>query len=119
MKHSLIRSVSALTAVAIVLAACAQPTIEPSVTPAITVQINPSVTPGPSPTPRPLGSPILVDRSPAQGEELPPDKPIELIFDQPMDRRSVEQALAIQTSTGTPVAGKLTLGQRQPRAVHA
>ncbi len=108
MKHSLIRSVSALTAVAIVLAACAQPTIEPSVTPAITVQINPSVTPGPSPTPRPLGSPILVDRSPAQGEELPPDKPIELIFDQPMDRRSVEQALAIQTSTGTPVAGKLT-----------
>ena len=37
---------------------------------------------------RPLGSPVLVDRSPTSGEELQPDKPIELTFDQPMDKAS-------------------------------
>ncbi len=108
MNRLLVRLVSALAVVAIALAACAQPTSEPSVTPAITVQINPSATSAPTPAPRPLSNPILVDRSPAQGEELPPDKPLELIFDQPMDRRSVERALTVQTSAGLPVSGKLT-----------
>jgi len=107
MNRVCVRFVSALVVVAVATAACAQPTIEPGVTPVITVQINPSVTPGPTPTPRPPGSPVLIDRLPTQGEELSLDKPIELVFDQPMDRRSVEQALTVQTSAGTPVAGRL------------
>jgi len=108
MKRVHARFVSALAIIAITLTACAQPTNEPSVTPAITVQINPSATSIPTPAPRPLGNPILVDRLPAQGEELPLDKPLELIFDQPMDRRSVEQALTVRTSAGQPVSGRLT-----------
>ncbi|MCL6511657.1 MAG: Ig-like domain-containing protein [Anaerolineae bacterium] len=111
LKKSSARSISLALIVSITLAACSQPgpapTAEPNVTPGITVQINPPATPGPTPTPRPLGNPILVDRAPAQGEELPVDKPIELIFDQPMDRRSVEQSLNVRTGDGATVAGKL------------
>ena len=58
----------------------------------------------PSPTPRPLGNPIVVDRSPARGEELALDKPISLVFDQAMDRTSVEQAIRVR-SNGTTVSG--------------
>ncbi len=99
--------VSLVLAASISIAGCNQPAPEPSVTPQITAQINPPATPRPSPTPRPLANPILVDRAPVQGEELPVDKPIELIFDQPMDRRSVERALSVQSSDGVAVAGKL------------
>ncbi|GIV84844.1 MAG: hypothetical protein KatS3mg052_1851 [Candidatus Roseilinea sp.] len=110
-KHQLVRLVSLLLVASITLAGCSQPapelTTEPNVTPQVTVQINPSATPGPSPTPRPLANPILVDRIPVRGEELPVDKPIELIFDQPMDRRSVERALRVQSSDGVAVAGRL------------
>ncbi|MCS6848678.1 MAG: Ig-like domain-containing protein [Anaerolineae bacterium] len=110
-KNLLARLVSCALTASITLAGCSQPapqpTAEPDVTPQITVQINPPATPGPSPTPRPLVNPILVDRAPVQGEELPVDKPIELIFDQPMDRRSVERALSVQTADGVAVTGKL------------
>ena len=105
------RFVSLTLILSMTLAACSQPAPAPSpqpdVTPQITVQINPPATIGPSPTPRPPGNPIVVDRAPAQGEELPVDGPIELIFDQPMDRRSVEQSLMVRTGDGAAVAGAL------------
>ncbi len=110
-KHQLAHLVSLLLVASSTLAGCSQPapelTTEPNVTPQVTVQINPSATPGPSPTLRLLANPILVDRVPVQGEELPVDKPIELIFDQPMDRRSVERALRVQSSDGVAIAGRL------------
>ncbi|MCS7055454.1 MAG: Ig-like domain-containing protein, partial [Thermoflexales bacterium] len=110
-KNPFVHIVSLVLTASIVLAGCSQPgpepTVEPSMTPQITVQINPPVTPGPSPTPRPLVNPILVDRAPVQGEELAVDKPIELVFDQPMDRRSVERALRVQTADGVAVTGRL------------
>jgi len=52
-------------------------------------------TPTPTPTPEPLPPPRLLMHTPALGEELPLDAPIELVFDQPMDRASVEAAWSI------------------------
>lgn len=110
-KNLLARLVSLALAASIVLSGCGQPapepTVAPNITPQITVQINPPATPGPSPTPRPLVNPILVDRAPLPGEELPVNQPIELIFDQPMDRRSVEAALSVKAGDGTAVDGRL------------
>ncbi len=40
--------------------------------------------------------PIVLRSSPERGEEQPLDAPIELVFDQPMDRDSVERAFAIE-----------------------
>jgi hypothetical protein len=107
-----VRLLSLSLIAAVTLAACNTPSPAPDQptpegTPQITVQINPEVTAGPSPTPRPLGQPIVVDRSPLRGEELPVDKPISILFDQPMDRTSVEQALMVTTAEGAQVAGKL------------
>ena len=57
----------------------------------------PTSTPVPSPTPEPEPMPPLVVRSsPERGEEQPVDAPIEILFDQPMDRNSVEKAFAIE-----------------------
>ncbi|NJM41121.1 MAG: hypothetical protein HC853_10250, partial [Anaerolineae bacterium] len=61
---------------------------------------------GPTRAPRPLGSPVLVDRSPVSGEELQPDQPIVLTFDQPMDYASVEGSVLIG---GQPIASNLKL----------
>ncbi len=60
--------------------------------------------PTPTPTPEPLPPPRLLMHTPVLGEELPLDVPIELTFDQPMDRASVEGALSITPT----VAGKFT-----------
>ena len=43
----------------------------------------------------PLPAPRLLSRSPAPGELQPPDVPLALTFDQPMDRTSVEAAFSI------------------------
>lgn len=70
----------------------AQPTVTPSPAP-------PTVTPSPAPptiTPLPLPAPRLLSRRPAPGEEQAIEAPIELVFDQPMDRPSVEAALSIE-----------------------
>ncbi|MGB9722319.1 MAG: Ig-like domain-containing protein [Chloroflexia bacterium] len=65
---------------------------------------GPTPSPTPAPTPEPLPPPRLLMHTPALGEELPLDAPIELTFDQPMDRTSVEAAISI-----TPTAiGKFT-----------
>lgn len=63
-------------------AADASPTAEPA-------------TSEPTSTPAPV-SPSVIDTQPAAGAELPLEAPIQLTFDQPMNRQSVERAFAIQ-----------------------
>jgi uncharacterized protein YfaS (alpha-2-macroglobulin family) len=113
-KNRSFRILSLCLIASVVMAACrapspapAPPQPEPQGTPQITVEFNPPATAGPTPTPRPLGNPILVDRSPMTGEELPVDQPVQLLFDQPMDRASVEQALSVRGNDGSAVAGAL------------
>ncbi len=43
-------------------------------------------------------NPIVIQRSPARGEELLPDGSIELIFDRPMDQQSVEANFRLEAS---------------------
>ena len=57
-----------------------------------TVTPLPPATPLPSATPLPFPPPRLSQRSPAHGEELALEAPVELVFDQAMDRASVEAA---------------------------
>ena len=75
------------------------------------VRITPSPTSFPTPLPtRPrvgytpvaedVLSPIVVQRSPATGEEQAPDRPIEIVFDRPMNRDSVESAFQIFPAVG-------------------
>ena len=133
-RQTAIRFFSAATALAILLTACnnsPQPQPRPVVTilagPAATEQATQQATQaaqatdnapteaataaataaptdGPTPTPRPLGSPILLDREPVSGAELPLDQPLTLTFDQPMDKASVEGAISV-AADGQPVAG--------------
>lgn len=53
--------------------------------------------PRPAYTPVPDGTlaPVVVQRSPARGEELAPDGAVELVFDRPMDRAAVEAAFSL------------------------
>ncbi|MGC9332989.1 MAG: Ig-like domain-containing protein [Anaerolineae bacterium] len=60
-----------------------------------TATLPPTETPPPTVTPMPLPAPRLLFRSPAPGEEQALEAPIELTFDQPMDRAAVEAALNI------------------------
>ncbi|MFB0537277.1 MAG: Ig-like domain-containing protein [Anaerolineae bacterium] len=89
-----------LTVVAsLLLTACGGPTAltQP------TAQPTPEPTPQPTPTPLvasaqvPAGTaaPIVVQRTPERGEELPLDGTIELVFDRAMDQAAVERALSI------------------------
>jgi len=67
---------------------------------------QPTVVPTPPPyTPPPPGavSPIVVQRTPERGEELPPDGEIVLIFDRAMDQASVAAAFQVSPE----VAGDL------------
>ena len=54
----------------------------------------PAATPTEEPA-EPL-SPLVLQTKPERGEEQPIDAPIEITFDQPMDRDSVERAFAIE-----------------------
>ena len=61
---------------------------------------KPTPTPIPTPfpyTPPPRGtvSPVVVQRTPERGEELPPNGAIELVFDRAMDHASVEAAFRL------------------------
>jgi uncharacterized protein YfaS (alpha-2-macroglobulin family) len=101
------------------LSACkkSEPKPEATVTPTIapTVSATPSptpvpVTPTPLPpyTPPPPGSipPYVIQRSPERGEELGLDWPVELVFDRPMDRASVEGALVVAVDGGETLEGE-------------
>ena len=95
--------VNVIIVVSLSLAACspAQPKPEPTAT-----SIRPTPV-GPTPKPRPLGSPVLVDYVPVNGEELLLDHPIVLTFDQPMDRDSVQKAITVRDNQGASVPGRV------------
>ncbi|MBN1955750.1 MAG: Ig-like domain-containing protein [Anaerolineae bacterium] len=83
------RILAAISLLVIVAAACGRGTATPSPTP----------TPHPPYVPPPPGtvSPLVIQRTPERGEELALDGAIELIFDRPMDRASVEAAFSISS----------------------
>lgn len=111
MNKSRLRFISVASAAVIALSACSPtPSVTPEPTPKPAVTFVPQGTRetaqgGATPTPRPLGAPVLVDRMPARGEALRPDQPLELQFDQPMDRSSVEAAVSVVDSAGAVVNG--------------
>ncbi len=57
---------------------------------------RPRATPTPTAPPLPPTHPLLLLRSPARGEETPLDRPLRLVFDQPMDPASVQAAFHIE-----------------------
>jgi uncharacterized protein YfaS (alpha-2-macroglobulin family) len=84
------------------LGACA-PTPAPTPTPlpptaTATTSPQPTLAPtsAPTPTSKPAGAPTVIGRTPARGEELKPDQPIVISFDQPMDEASLKAAFAIE-----------------------
>ncbi len=56
----------------------------------------PTDTPIPRPTPSEPFPPLVLETAPEQGQEQPLDEPVEITFDQPMDRASVESSFAIE-----------------------
>ncbi len=73
----------------------------------------PTITPSPTPS-IPLPAPRLAYRSPGTHESMALDAPIELVFDQPMDQASVQNALSIEPK----VEGVIKLDQPAYAAVH-
>jgi uncharacterized protein YfaS (alpha-2-macroglobulin family) len=69
--------------------------------------IPPPPTPLPEYQPPPEGTipPYVIQRSPERGEELALDQPIELVFDRPMDRSTVEEALVVSVDGGDALEG--------------
>lgn len=57
--------------------------------------LGPRETPTPTRESLPPTHPLLLERSPARGEEAPLDRSLILVFDQPMDPASVEAAFSI------------------------
>ncbi len=95
----------------LVLAACTGESPPPTqpITPQVTLFTPTDGTPVVSVTVVPSrANPLLVDTSPPRGEELSPNQPLRLVFDQPMDRPSVEQALRVLSDDGQVVQGALT-----------
>ncbi|MDX1520422.1 MAG: Ig-like domain-containing protein, partial [Anaerolineae bacterium] len=85
----------AFLAIACTPDATPQPRPEPAETsaePTVEAQVGQAETP----TPAPDTPPLVLHSRPEQGEEQPVDAPLELTFDQPMDRDSVEKAFAIE-----------------------
>jgi uncharacterized protein YfaS (alpha-2-macroglobulin family) len=63
--------------------------------------LPPRPQPGYIPVPPGTISPVVIQRSPEQGEELPPDGFVEIVFDRAMDRPAVEAAFTLTpTVTG-------------------
>jgi hypothetical protein len=77
----------------------AEPTevaIEAKATPTEEAKEVPTDTPAPTPTPEILFPPLVVQTTPERGEEQGLDEPIEIAFDQPMNRQTVEKAFAVE-----------------------
>jgi hypothetical protein len=79
-----------VTLLGIVAGACRPATPEPTPDPATS-------TPHPPYVPPPAGtvSPLVIQRTPERGQELSLDGDVELVFDRPMDRESVEAAFTL------------------------
>lgn len=80
-----------------------------AVTPAISATPSPTPTSPPPPpkvtfTPVEPGtvSPIIAQRFPRRGEELPPDEAIELVFDRAMNQQAVADAFTLQSAEAQP-----------------
>ncbi|MCX6018202.1 MAG: Ig-like domain-containing protein [Chloroflexi bacterium] len=101
-------STVSLVAVVVLSACSSTPTTTPVPTPGVTFVPKGTREPVQSAvtaTPRPLGAPMLVDHAPLRGEALRLDQPLELQFDQPMDRGSVEKSVAVVDASGAAVNG--------------
>jgi uncharacterized protein YfaS (alpha-2-macroglobulin family) len=85
--RQLYRLLTLLVLLTMLVTACGPATPKPTETPALT--------PTPAATPLPFPAPRLLAHRPASGEEQALDAPIELTFDQPMNRASVEAAFSI------------------------
>jgi uncharacterized protein YfaS (alpha-2-macroglobulin family) len=81
----------------------------PVATPTPTTQ-PPKPTVGYTPVSAEALSPVVIQRSPRRGESQSPEGPVELIFDQPMDREAVAAAFTLQQAGDTPipVAGRVS-----------
>jgi len=73
--------------------------LKPTPTPS---PLPPELTPTPTPTPLPPVPPQVIGYTPEPGEEVGLTAPVEIVFDQPMDQASVEEAFTIQPA----VAGR-------------
>lgn len=71
--------------------------------PHVTATAEPTVSPTATRIPLPPTNPILMERSPARGEEAAVDGAVTVRFDQAMDRNSVEAVLGVSTAGDAPV----------------
>lgn len=78
-------------------------TTAPTATP---IPVTPTPLPDYQPPPAGTISPSIIQRSPERGEELRLERPIELVFDQPMDHGSVEAALVVSVDGGQALSGE-------------
>jgi hypothetical protein len=90
-KKRLTIAITVIISTLIMACQCQLPSIFRTPTPA------PTFTPTPPPEPLP---PQVIQVMPARGEEQPLDAPIQLVFDQPMDRESVQTAFTIEPAVG-------------------
>lgn len=75
--------------------ACSMPALRKTTNSTVAPTAAPTLAPQPTPTQRIL-PPALVESSPPSGTELPLQGQITLVFNQPMDRPSVESALKVR-----------------------
>ncbi len=126
--QSAMRSLALVTILSLVVVslACATfipttktPEPEPTASPTPTATATP-VPPRPvipyTPVPSDMLAPILIQRSPKQGQMLVPDGTIELVFDKPMDQQTVAKALQVERA-GTTQAVDGTLSWVNDRTV--
>ncbi len=74
-----------------------KPTSEPAIEPTEEAVVDPTEEPGSEPPASgEPAAPLVIQQSPAPGEELAPDGEIQLVFNQPMDRTAVESAFSVE-----------------------
>jgi len=117
--QSVMRSLVLVTMLFLVVVSLACATFTPTTKtpePEPAASPTPTATPVPprpvipyTPVPSDMLAPILVQRSPKQGQMLAPDGTIELVFDKPMDQQTVAKALRVeQAGTTQAVDGTLS-----------
>ncbi|MGC9399998.1 MAG: Ig-like domain-containing protein [Anaerolineae bacterium] len=98
-KHTLNYHVVAMILVLAVLSGACQ--LSWSAPPDVITPTSEPTSVQPTPTPNkwealPLPAPKLLDRTPEPGARQPPEAPLQLVFDQPMDKASVESAFSVK-----------------------
>ncbi len=77
--------------------------VSPTATP---IPVTPTPLPEYQPPPEGTIPPFVIQRSPERGEELGLDQSVELVFDRPMDRTTVEEALVVSVDGGETLDGE-------------